>query len=147
MLLFDVNVLIRAVDRLYVDRDRYEGWLRNVVEGDDAFGVSDLVLSGFLRISTNPRILKHPMDSAEALEFVSHLRDQPNCVAIQPGTRHWDIFIDLCRRVNARGNLVPDAYLAALAIGTMPDSLDCVGAIRWMSRCSGAETARLAGSA
>ena len=30
--------------------------------------------------------------------------------------RHWDIFVGLCRRANARGNLVPDAYLAALAI-------------------------------
>jgi predicted nucleic acid-binding protein len=33
-----------------------------------------------------------------------------------PGERHWEIFIDLCSRVHARGNLVADAYLAALAI-------------------------------
>jgi uncharacterized protein len=35
---------------------------------------------------------------------------------IQPGPRHWDIFIRLCREANATGNLVQDAWLAALAI-------------------------------
>jgi predicted nucleic acid-binding protein len=33
-----------------------------------------------------------------------------------PGPRHWKIFVDLCRATGARGNRVPDAYLAALAI-------------------------------
>jgi uncharacterized protein len=51
-----------------------------------------------------------------ALTFAAELREQPNCVIISPGPRHWDIFVDLCQKVNARGNLVPDAYLAALAI-------------------------------
>jgi len=37
-------------------------------------------------------------------------------LSVQPGGRHWDIFTRLCRNVSARGNLVPDAYLAALAI-------------------------------
>ena len=33
-----------------------------------------------------------------------------------PGPRHWEIFIRLCRAARVNGNLVPDAYLAALAI-------------------------------
>ena len=44
------------------------------------------------------------------------LLEQPHCTVVQPGARHFSIFEDLCRRANARGNLVPDAYLAALAI-------------------------------
>lgn len=35
---------------------------------------------------------------------------------MSPGERHWEIFTRLCRSARARGNLVPDAYLAALAI-------------------------------
>jgi len=35
---------------------------------------------------------------------------------LAPGKRHWAIFTRLCRDVEAKGNLVPDAYLAALAI-------------------------------
>ena len=33
-----------------------------------------------------------------------------------PGPRHWGIFTRLCDQVEARGNLVPDAYLVAIAI-------------------------------
>ena len=35
---------------------------------------------------------------------------------VVPQQRHWDIFRKLCEQVNARGNLIPDAYHAALAI-------------------------------
>jgi predicted nucleic acid-binding protein len=49
-------------------------------------------------------------------DFAHELRSQPNAVPIVPGPRHWEIFTNLCEAVNARGNLVPDAYLAALAI-------------------------------
>jgi uncharacterized protein len=37
---------------------------------------------------------------------------------LAPGSRHWHIFTALSRRTGARGNLVPDTYLAALAIET-----------------------------
>jgi hypothetical protein len=37
-------------------------------------------------------------------------------VPVTPGQRHWEIFTRLCTAVGARGNLVADAYFAALAI-------------------------------
>ena len=37
-------------------------------------------------------------------------------MSLSPGPRHWDIFERLCRAADATGNLVPDAYLAALAV-------------------------------
>jgi hypothetical protein len=37
-------------------------------------------------------------------------------VLIQPGERHWDIFKRICTEADARGNLAPDAWFAALAI-------------------------------
>ena len=39
-----------------------------------------------------------------------------HCVVVRPGARHWSIFTRICRESGAIGNLVPDAYLAALAI-------------------------------
>lgn len=53
-----------------------------------------------------------------ALEFVDRLREQPNTVLVAPAARHWDIFSRLCHATSAKGNLVADAYLAALAIET-----------------------------
>lgn len=116
MLLFDVNVLIYAANDLLPDHQRYRAWLSNLIDGQQSFGASDLVLSGFLRIVTNRKILRSPMDLEQALEMVQEIRKCATCVTINPGPRHWDIFINLCRKVDARGNLVADAYLAALAI-------------------------------
>ena len=51
-----------------------------------------------------------------AREFVGRIRSGPNCGPVTPGERHWEIFVRLCEAAGAKGNLVPDAYLAALAI-------------------------------
>ena len=74
------------------------------------------VLSGFLRIVTHPRIFKHPIPTEKAIEELERLRQRPNCVIVRPGPRHYEIFTDLCLRSGAKGNLIVDAYLAALAI-------------------------------
>jgi toxin-antitoxin system PIN domain toxin len=116
MILCDVNVLILAARRDTQDHQRYAAWLHDAVNSDQAYGVTDIVLSAFLRIVTNPRAFREPTPLEDAIEFLTRLREPANCMAIQPGPRHWRIFLDLCRRANARGNLVPDAYLAALAI-------------------------------
>ncbi len=78
--------------------------------------MSELVLSGFLRVVTHPRVFDPPAPITDALGFCAAVRNQPNCTSLAPGPRHWDIFTDLCREAGAKGNLVPDAYLAALAI-------------------------------
>ena len=116
MILPDVNVLLYAYRQLAPDHQRYRAWLEAVVNGEAAFGVTDPVLSGFLRIGTNPRLAIPPSTPEEALRFVERLRGAPACVPVAPGPRHWDIFADLCRKTGATGNLVPDIYFAALAI-------------------------------
>lgn len=98
------------------DHQRYRDWLETAVASDEPVGLSDLVLSSFVRIVTNPRILSPAVSIAEALTFVDALRGQPNAVIVSPGSRHWAIFDRVCRESGAWGNLVPDAYLAALAI-------------------------------
>jgi hypothetical protein len=75
-----------------------------------------MVLSGFMRIVTNRRIMKTPSTIEEALAFMGELREQPNAVTLAPGPRNWSIFERLCREAETTGDLVPEAYLAALAI-------------------------------
>ena len=116
MLLCDVNVFVYA-HREDVDRHReYRDWLEDVCNGPAAFGVSDLALSGFIRVVTHPKIFVKPTPVAIAVSFVERLRQVPNAVTIAPGVRHFSIFADLCRRTGAKGNHVPDAFFAALAI-------------------------------
>lgn len=116
MILPDVNVLVYAHRGDAPDHGRYARWLENVATSDDPFGLSDLGLSGFLRIVTHPRIFLPPTPLEDALAFLQELRDRPNCVLVAPGSGHWDIFTSLCRQTGATGNLIPDAYFAALAI-------------------------------
>lgn len=94
----------------------FQDWLEGTVADDAAFGVSELVLSGFVRVVTHPRVFAPPEPLDSALAFADALRRAPNAVQVAPGERHWSIFERLCREADVRGNLVPDAYLAALAI-------------------------------
>lgn len=116
MILVDVNVLVYAYREDAEDHYAYREWLSETAGGDAGFGLSELALSGFLRIVTHPRVPVPPSPIDHALEFAEALLGQPNCIRIEPGPRHWKIFARLCRDTEAKGNLVPDAYFAALAI-------------------------------
>jgi toxin-antitoxin system PIN domain toxin len=116
MILLDVNVL---VDAFRGDQPRHptvRTWIDQLVEGDAAFAVPELVLSGFVRIVTHPRVFHEPDDVDDAFAFAERLRALPHAVMVGPGERHWSLFARLCRVTRATGNLVPDAYLAAMAI-------------------------------
>ncbi len=116
MLLIDVNVLVYAHRQDAPNHAAFRRWLEGVMESDRAYALSDLVLSGFLRVVTHPRVFRTPTPINQAIAFTQDVREQPNCVIVAPGRRHWDIFTRLCRTTAARGNLVADAYLAAVAI-------------------------------
>lgn len=116
MQLTDVNVLIYAHREDAADHLRYREWFESMVGSERAFGFSDLVLSGFLRVVTHPRVFRRPTPMPVALEFVRAIRTRDNAIPVVPGARHWTIFENLCEKVQVKGNLVPDAYLAALAI-------------------------------
>lgn len=116
MILPDVNVLIYAFRPDARDHSRYKDWLENVVNGPATFAVAPQVLAAVVRICTNPRVFATPSEPVEAFEFCEALYRQPNVTVVQPGERHWTLFRRLCTEARATGNLVPDAWYAALAI-------------------------------
>ena len=116
MNLLDVNILVYAHREDAPNHAAYHAWLKNEVTSPRAFGFSDFVAAGFLRIVTHPEVFNSPSPVARALTFLSQIREQPNCVSVVPGHRHWGIFMDLCRKIDVKGNAITDAYFAALAI-------------------------------
>jgi len=116
VILADVNVLLYAFRSDSVSHAAYREWLGRVVNGDEAYGMSPQVLSSVVRIATHPRIYAAPSRLEEALAFARVLLEQPTCTVVQPGPRHFSIFEGLCRTAAATGNLVQDAWLAALAV-------------------------------
>ena len=116
MILPDVNVLIYAFREDSEHHAESRRWLDGVINGENAYGMSPQVLSSLIRIVTHPTIFKRTSRLAQVTEFANILLDQPHCQIIQPGERHWGIFTKLCGSAKATGNLVPDAWFAALAI-------------------------------
>ena len=127
MRLLDVNVLVHAHREDTPHHKRYRSWLEALANGDEAFAVADLVFSGFLRVVTHPKVFNPPSPLESALTFIEELRTRPNFISLAPGSRHWPIFTALCRRAEAKGNLIPDAYFAALAIETGCDWISTDG--------------------
>ena len=116
MILPDVNILVHAFRSDTSDHGTCREWLDRVVNGESRYGMAPQVLSSVVRVTTHPKVFVNPSGLDEVLRFCSLLLDQPHCVIVHPGGRHWEIFARLCIESDARGNLVPDAWFAALAI-------------------------------
>ena len=116
MIIPDVNVWIGALRPDAEQHAQYRDWLTEAINSPETVGVSDLILSGVLRIVTNSRAFRAPTPLGVAIDALDEIRASPGIGNVRPGSRHWSIFTGLCRSVTATGKLVPDAYHAALAI-------------------------------
>ena len=116
MFLMDVNVLVYAHRQDTPDHLVYREWLESIINGNAAYGYSELVLSGFLRVVTHPRIFEMPSALTSAVIFANQIREVPHAVCLAPGPMHWKIFLQCIEQIDAKGNDIPDAYHAALAM-------------------------------
>ena len=116
MFLMDVNVLVYAHREDTPDHLAYREWLESIINGNAAYGYSELVLSGFLRVVTHPRVFEMPSALSSAVRFVNQIREAHHAVCLAPGPMHWKIFLQCIEQVDAKGNDIPDAYYAALAM-------------------------------
>ena len=118
MTLPDVNVLLYAFRADSANHVRYREWLDALVNGPEAYAMSPQVLCSVVRLATHPRVVVRPSRLDDALAFARVLLEQPHCTVMTPAARHFSIFEDLCRTAAVTGNLVQDAWFAALAIET-----------------------------
>ena len=116
MFLVDVNVLVYAHREDAPDHESHRGWLESIINGNAAYGYSELVLSGFLRVVTHPRVFEMPSKLSSAVHFVNQIREANHAVCLAPGPMHWKIFLQCIEQIDALGNDIPDAYHAALAM-------------------------------
>lgn len=73
-----------------------------------------------MRVLTHPRVFSPPDTQDQVFAFVDALLGHPRAILLNSGRSHLHLFERLCRQADARGNLVTDAYLAALAIEAAP---------------------------
>lgn len=118
MILIDVNILVEAHCEDADHHAEIRQWVEAGLASPPGIAVSDLVLSGCLRVITHPKVFKEPTPVARAVEFIEDFRSRDTVHVLSPGPRHWELFVDLCRNLELRGNAIPDAYHAALALET-----------------------------
>jgi hypothetical protein len=115
--LVDANLLIYAVNSDSPHHEKARKWLESALSGSEPIGFAWTVLLAFLRVTTRPGILEHPLAVPAALAFVESWLQQPNVEIVEPNDRHWRVLSTLIASAGTAGNLTSDAHLAALALG------------------------------
>ncbi len=87
-----------------------------MLSGADPVCLAWQTVLAFLRITTPARVFERPLLVHEAVSIVDSWLQQPATRLVQPTERHWPILSRLLPDAQARGPLVMDAHLAALAI-------------------------------
>jgi toxin-antitoxin system PIN domain toxin len=114
--LIDANLVLYAFDLSSPHHRAAHRWLSATLSSPEPLALPWATILAFLRLSTDPRLLRRPLTIAEASATVSEWLALPNVSVPSPGDRHWAILSRLLTEGQVRGALVTDAHLAALAI-------------------------------
>jgi hypothetical protein len=114
--LIDLNLLLYAVNQDSAHHGRAKAWLESSLSGEQAVALPWIVVLGFLRVSTHPRVLTRPLAPEAACAVVDGWLARANVVRLAPSDDHWRILRSLLGQAGTAGNLTTDAHLAALAI-------------------------------
>jgi toxin-antitoxin system PIN domain toxin len=112
----DVNVLLYAFREDSARHAEYHAWLQNALNGTEPVALFEPVLSAVLRIATHPAIFKPPSPRHAVEAFIDTCLAAPAAKTVRAEAAHWALFRDLCVKADCRGNLIQDAYLAAIAL-------------------------------
>jgi len=112
----DLNVLLYGADATASRHAPARAWIERALSATETVGFPLVVLLGFIRIATNPRVMTDPLTASEAFDFVEEWLAQPPAVVLHPGRRHLGLCRELLEVAGTAGNLTTDAHLAALAI-------------------------------
>lgn len=115
-MLLDANLLLYAVQREAEQHERATEWLTEQLNGSRRIGLPWQSLAAFLRIATHPRAFERPLSSVTAWERVRDWLEAPVAWIPEPGPEYPRLLGELITTYDARGNLVPDVMLAALAV-------------------------------
>lgn len=116
MKIVDLNVLAFAVNTSAAQHAAARAWWEAALQGNETVGLPWVVVLGFLRLATSPRVFPVPIPLDEALAKIDHWLAQPPVRLIYETQEHWRVLRALLEQTGAAGNLTTDAHLAALAI-------------------------------
>jgi toxin-antitoxin system PIN domain toxin len=117
VILLDTNMLLYATDERAAEHERALNWLDSRLSGPDRVGLPWEVMVSFVRLSTNPRMYRRPMTVTEAWQQVRRWLSSPVAWVPAPTPDHGAVLSRLLETPGLVSNDIPDAHLAAIAIG------------------------------
>lgn len=112
----DVNVLVYSANSQAPQYEEARGWLQRYMFGPEVVGIPWITLAGFLRLSTDQRVMPSALTPGEAITAVETWLSAPAARQVRPGRQHLSILGRLMVTHDIRGGQVTDARLAAIAI-------------------------------
>jgi len=112
----DLNVLLYAVNADSAHHSAVRAWWERALGEDEPVGLPWIVLVGFLRLATHPRVFPRPLAVPDAIGRIDAWLALDNVRVAREREDHWDVLRELLAGTGTAGNLATDAHLAALAI-------------------------------
>ncbi|NQW99475.1 type II toxin-antitoxin system VapC family toxin [bacterium] len=125
MIVPDINLLIYAYNDQASQHAEAKVWWETLLNGKAPVGLTWLAISGFIRLSTHPRVLTHPLPVTQSTGIVRGWLTQAPVRILQPGLKFQEIFLRQLEHVGVGGNLTTDAQFAALAIEHQAELHSC----------------------
>ena len=116
MILVDANLLVYAANQSAPEHEAARTWLDDRLSGAARAGIPWPSLLAFVRIVSNPAIMRRAVTPAQAWQQVEEWLECESAWVPLPGTRHAELLRQLLNSSFMTSWLVPDAHLAALAI-------------------------------
>jgi toxin-antitoxin system PIN domain toxin len=112
----DVNVLVAAFRRDHSHHSVAHSWLEQArascAQGRTSLALLPMVVVGFLRLVTNPRVFARPDATADAVAFIDALLRSPG-VELLAIAAEWPLLRGKLLTGHVQGNAVTDAWIAA----------------------------------
>lgn len=116
MIIPDINLLVYAYDDGAAQHSNARNWWEGLLDGEESVGLPWVVSTGFVRLMSNPRAVSIALSLAEAADYVRVWFLHNHVMQLNPGADHLEHFSRNLAVAGSGTNLVPDAYIAALAI-------------------------------
>jgi len=111
----DVNILVAASRADHPNHAAAQRWLTGVLADcldGQTLEILPIVATGFLRLVTHPKVFVQPTPISEATSFLRALLKMPGVEMAALGAE-WPELLRLCESMQAKGNDIPDAWIAA----------------------------------
>ena len=116
MRIVDLNILLYAVNSDAAQHERARAWWERATNDEETIGLAWVVLLGFLRLSTSPRVFPRPLAPEVAAAKLDAWLARENVRVVREKDEHWETLKPLLGGAGTAGNLTTDAHLAALAL-------------------------------